>query len=316
MKTLKLTALAVAVMMTACEKTVYDEWSENSENSEYSEESEPTKKFTFTLKGDFSDAWRLDVVGNIDTGDAGEAAAREMTRGYLAADGKDMTDIWVLDYMNGTLVQQLHQSDNTADDFGRPTMRLAYGSHHVYFIASRGSAATLNTDVKTITFGSVRDTFWKDYTVDVVSTSNGNRAVTLDRVVTRLRLTFTDAISSDAATINFAPHKWYYGLDYISGTPVNAITDQTVTINIPASELGNTGVQASIFGFSTATEWTTDVSINSKKSSGEVIGSATIANVPFKANRISELSGPLFGSEGAMTLSLNTNWETAYNGAW
>ena len=35
MKTLKLTALAVAVMMTACEKTVYDEWSENSENTEY-----------------------------------------------------------------------------------------------------------------------------------------------------------------------------------------------------------------------------------------------------------------------------------------
>lgn len=305
-------ALAVATM-TACEKPVYEEFSDYSEESE---NSKPTKNFTFTLKGDFSDDWRIDASDDVDTGDAGEAAAREMTRGYLSADGKDMTDVWVLDYQDGQLVQQLHQSDNTADDFGRPSMRLAYGSHHIYFIASRGSAATLNTDAKTITFGSVRDTFWKDYTVDVVSTSNGNRAVTLDRVVTRLRLTFTDAISSDAATINFAPHVWYYGLDYIHGTPVNAITDQAVTINIPASELGNTGVQASIFGFSTATEWTTDVTINSKKSSGKVIGSATIANVPFKANRISELAGPLFGSEGAMTLSLNTVWETAYTGEW
>lgn len=40
-----------------------------------------TKKFTFTMKGDFTNEWKA------------------VTRGYLSADGKDLTDVWVFDYM-------------------------------------------------------------------------------------------------------------------------------------------------------------------------------------------------------------------------
>jgi hypothetical protein len=227
-----------------------------------------------------------------------------------------MTDVWVLDYQNGTLVQQLHQNDVTAEDFGKPVLNLAYGSHHVYIIASRGQNPTLDTENHIIKFTKVLDTFYKDYTVDVVSTSNGNRAVTLDRIVTRLRLTFEDEISADAATINFAPHTWYYGWDYINAAPADNKTDYAMTVNIPDSEKGKTGVQANLFGFSTAAQWTTDIAINSKKSDNTVIGSATILNAPFKANRISEYAGPLFGSEGTMTLTLSSAWDDAYNGTW
>ena len=288
-----------ACLMTACEKEIMSESTAANDDATTVSDGSPvgkTKKFTFTLKGDFSSDWK--------------------TRGYLSADGKDLTDVWVLDYQGGVLVQQVHQDDNTADDFGQPVMNLAYGSHHVYFIASRGQTATLDTENHVIKFTKVLDTFYKDYSVDVVSTSNGNRAVTLDRVVTRLRLTFTDAISSDAATINFTPHIWHYGWDYINAVPADTKTDQTVTVNIPASEVGNTGLQANLYGFSTTTEWTTDVAISSKTTGGDIIGSATITNVPFKANRISELSGPLFGSEGSMALSLNSSWDAAYNGTW
>lgn len=290
-------ALAAAILC-GCEKEIMSESTATPDGTTVSDGSPvgKTKKFTFTLKGDFSSEWK--------------------TRGYLSADGKDLTDVWVLDYMNGQLVQQVHQDDNTADDFGQPTMNLAYGSHHVYFIASRGTDAVLDTDNHTITFAKSLDTFYKDYEVTVVSTSNGNRAVTLDRVVTRLRLTFTDAVDANAATINITPHTWYYAWDYVNGAPAGAATDQVVTLTIPDSEKGKTGLQANLFGFSTATEWTTDVAINSKTTGGDIIGSATITNIPFKANRISELSGPLFGSEGAMTLSLNTSWETAYEGTW
>ena len=297
MKKMFIMALA-ACLMTACEKEIMSESTATTDGITVSDGSPvgKTKKFTFTLKGDFSSEWK--------------------TRGYLSADGKDLTDLWILDYMNGQLVQQLHQTNNTTDDFGQPVMNLAYGSHHVYFIASRGTGAVLDTDNHTITFTKSLDTFYKDYEVTVVSTSNGNRAVTLDRVVTRLRLTFTDVVDANAATINITPHTWYYAWDYVNGAPAGAATDQVVTLTIPDSEKGKTGLQVNLFGFSTATEWTTDVAINSKTTGGDIIGSATITNVPFKANRISELSGPLFGSEGAMTLSLNTSWETSYEGTW
>ena len=148
-------ALAVATL-TACEKEIItDEDATVSDGSAI----EKTKKFTFTVKGDFSNEWK------------------PVTRGYLSADGKDMTDLWVLDYVDNQLVQQLHQSDNEAEDFGRPTINLAYGSHHVYFVASRGASPVLNTTDGTITWSSVRDTFWKDYEVSVVSTSDRKSVV-------------------------------------------------------------------------------------------------------------------------------------------
>lgn len=283
------------MMLTACEKEIVS----NDQNGITTPDKNIVgKKFTFTVKGDFTLEWK------------------PVTRGYLAADGKDMTDVWVLDYMDGALVQQLHQSDNTADDFGKPVITLAYGSHHVYFIASRGTSPVLNTEDGTITWSSVRDTFWKDYEVTVVSTSNGNRAVTLDRVVTKLRLTFTDEVPAEANSISIVPHTWYYGLDYTTGQPASAQTDAATVITIPDASKGQTGIQASLFGFSGADEWNTDVVISSRTATDAVLGSATITSAPFKANRVSDYSGPLFSAGGSLSLSLNGEWITPYEGTW
>ena len=292
-------ALAVC-LMTACEKEIsVDEPDNGVVVTDDQGNVLPTKKFTFTLKGDFSDEWK------------------PVTRGYLAADGKDLTDVWVLDYdADGHLLQQLHQNDNTEEDFGKPVMNLAYGVHQVYFIASRGVNPVLDTDAHTITFGNVRDTFWKRYDVSVVSTSNGNRAVTLDRVVTKLRLTFTDEVPAEANSISIIPHTWYYGIDYLIGQPASVRTDAETVITIPDASKGQTGIQASLFGFSTADEWNTDVAISSRTTTNAVLGSATIAAAPFKANRVSDYSGPLFSAGGSMSLSLNGEWITPYEGTW
>lgn len=255
-------------------------------------------KMTFAISGDFT----------LNT--------HEFTRA-LEADGKTMTDVWVLDYVDGALVQQLHQSDNTAADFGTPTLNLSIGTHHIYFIASRGFAATLNTDDHTLTFGTVRDTFWKDYAITITSgTASSSRSVTLDRVVTKLKVVFSDAIPAGAATFNVTPATWYYGINYTTGEPISSTPSQPITVNIPSSEIGVIGETVSIFGFSSATEWTTDISLNCKNSADAVLGSATIAAAPFVRNRVSEYTGPLFGDSGAMTLSLNATWDDSYTGTW
>ena len=294
MKRLFIMALAVATL-TACEKEIITE-----EDATVSDGSaiEKTKKFTFTLKGDFSNDWK------------------PVTRGYLSADGKDMTDLWVMDYVGGQLVQQIHQSDNTAEDFGRPVMNLSYGTHHVYFVASRGASPVLNTTDGTITWSSVRDTFWKDYEVSVVSTSNGNRSVTLNRVVTKLMLAFTDAISNDAFSINFTPATWYYGLNYKTGEPTDATTSQTVVTTLPDSYKGQSGVVLSYFSISPSDEWTSNISLNSKDGDNHIIGQANMTSVPFVRNRQTEYSGPLFTSGGSMSLSLDGDWATSVTGTW
>jgi len=287
--------MLAAMLLTSCEKSLVND-DEVEENPSVS--TTDGKRFTFTVKGDFSEEWK------------------SVTRGYLQADGKDMTDLWVLDYMNGQLVQQMHQSDNTAEDFGKPVMQLAYGAHHVYFVASRGTTPTVNVGAHSIAWERVSDTFYKDYKVNVVASSNGNRAVTLDRVVTKLRLTFTDAVPENAATINITPATWYKGIDYVTGEPCAVTESQTTTINIPSASIGQTGVSASMFSVSAATEWTTDVTISSKTSADAVLGTATLTDVPLKANRVSDYSGPLFSAGGSLSLSLNGEWMDSYEGSW
>ena len=259
--------MLAAMLLTSCEKSLVND-DEVEKNPSVSVAD--GKRFTFTVKGDFSEEWK------------------SVTRGYLQADGKDMTDLWVLDYMGDVLVQQIHQSDNTAEDFGRPSMTLAYGSHHVYFVASRGVSPTLSTTNGTITWTTVRDTFWKDYAVEVVSTSNGNRAVALDRIVTKLALKFTDAVSANASTINFTPSSWYYTLNYKTGEPTTATTSQTISTSVPASYIGNTDVLISYFSLSPSTDWTTDVNVNSIDGDNNIIGQGDMANVPLKRNRVTE----------------------------
>ena len=286
--------MLTGLLAAACEKPVLGLVEDESEISE-TEVVKSSKNFTFTVKGDFN--------------------AATFTRGYLAADGKDMTDLWVFDYVDGVCVQSMHQTAGDAD-WGAPKMSLSYGSHHVYFVASRGEGATLDADGHTITWTGPRDTFWKDYEVEVVSTSNGNRAVTLDRVVTRLRLTIADKVPAGCTSVVVTPERWYYGWDYVNGVAVAAQKTER-KVAVPESYIGTEGqMSVSIFGLSGADEWVTNISIQAQDADGGVLGSATITGAPLKANRSTEYSGNLFGSSGGLDVSVNAAWENPKTGTW
>lgn len=281
--------MLAGLLAAACEKPVLGLVEDESEDVKLA------KNFTFTVKGDFN--------------------AATFTRGYLTSDGKDMTDLWVFDYVDGVCVQSVHQ---TAEDgaWGKPTMALAYGSHHVYFVASRGEGATLDADGHTITWTGPRDTFWKDYEVEVVSTSNGNRAVTLDRVATKLKITVNDEVPDGCAAVVVTPARWYYGWDYVNGVAVAAQQTER-RVAVPESYIGTEGqMSVSIFGLSGADEWVTNIGIQAQDADGGVLGSATITGAPFKANRSTEYNGNLFGSAGGLDVSVNAAWENPKTGTW
>jgi hypothetical protein len=238
-----------------------------------------------------------------------------MTRAAMEADGKAMTDLWVLDYVGGQLVQQVHQA-STDEDFGTPTLNLDYGSHHIYFVASRGTAPTLSTEGHTISWGTTSDTFYKDYSVAVTSGTASTQNVTLNRVATKLTITINDAIVDGTAYVEITPQTWYYGLDYVTGEPTAAQTAAPRTINIPSTKAGVTGMTLNIFGLSSATEWTTDVTVTACDGDDNTIGQASISNAPFKANRVTNYAGNLFTNTGGFTLALSGEWDTEFAGSW
>jgi hypothetical protein len=254
-----------------------------------------SKKFTFTVKGDF--------------------AAPTFSRGYLSADGKEMTDLWVFDYVDGVCVQQLHQSV-TDEDWGKPKMSLTLGNHSVYFVASRGSGAVVDMTNHCITWSSVRDTFWKNYVVEVKSSSNGNRAVTLDRVVTKLKVTVDDEVPSGCAHLLIKPETWYYGIDFVSGAPT-AANDTAISMDVPANYIGTDGMlSGSVFSISGADEWSTDVVLSATDVNGEALGGASIDAAPMKRNRVTQYDGCLFSSPEDMDVSLVGDWDTPITGKW
>jgi hypothetical protein len=299
MKKAIIMALAVGLTMIACEKEIMSDEPDNGAvvTDEHGNVLS-AKRFTFTLKGDFSNEWK------------------PTTRGYLEVDGRDLTDVWVLDYVDGVLQQQLHQDDNTSEDFGRPSLALSYGNHHVYFIASRGINPTISTADKTITWEKPSDTFWADYSVTVVNSSNGNRAVTLDRVATKLKVTVNDEVPENCKRLEVTPSVWFYGLDYKTGDAVSS-RNQSIGVDIPESMTGTTGqLIMSVFGISGTDEWTTNVSIDARDGDGAAIGHAVITGAPFKRNRATEYSGSLFTAGGSLDVNVNGNWDVATTGTW
>ena len=304
-----------AALMCGCEKEL--KTSENVVTGDDVVVSGPTKKFTFTVKGDFgSPTFRDGDQCDVSVNGTGSAAPSRRATTYLTDDGNQMTDLWVFDFVGEVCVQSIHQTTSDAT-WGQPQMSLTLGMHHVYFVASRGLSPVLDATAKTLTWTSVRDTYWKDYEVTVVNTSNGNRAVTLERVVAKLKLTVNDEIPAGAATLTCTPGTWYYGLNYRTGLPVTATNDQSISISIPANYVGTSGqLIASFFTISGADEWTTDVSVSVKDGNGSSLGSAVINDAPMLRNRSTEYSGNLFSGVGNMVVSVNGDWASPYIGTW
>lgn len=65
-------------------------------------------------------------------------------RAALTANGKDLTDIYILDYdkTTGKLRQVLRQT-STAADFAEPNLSLTYGDHTLKVVATRSLSPTL-----------------------------------------------------------------------------------------------------------------------------------------------------------------------------
>lgn len=262
----------------------------------YDESIETKALITFACTGDFT------------------LQTKAMTRA-LTADGKDMTDLWVIDYMNGMMKQTVHQTSSDAD-FGSPTVPLALGRHQLYFIATRGTGATFDTDTHTMWLERVSDTFYKDVEINVGSTSSGTQAVELERIVTKLKIVLNDAIPEGADKVIITPDTWYHAIDYLTGEPSAATTAQPFTISIPPGDIGAKGEQISIFGFSGSTEWNTGFAVVCKDSSGGVLGSATVGSAPFRRNRVTEFSGTLFSGSSSFSVSLLSSWDDVYTSTW
>ena len=217
-----------------------------------------------------------------------------------------MTDLWIFDYMGDAIQQSVHQSSTDAT-FGSPSLSLDYGDHTFYFVASRGSDPVVDTDAKTITWGSVRDTFHGSLSLDVQPNSGSSQSVSLSRCVGRLRVSATDVIPNGAAKLVVSPSSWYYGLNYQSGEGV-ADSPTPLSVNIPSSYIGTQNLVASFYTISSASPWQTDMTVAIMASDESTIGSITISDVPLQRNHVTSYAGGIVGAGRTLNLGSNDEW--------
>lgn len=231
----------------------------------------------------------------------------------LEADGVQMTDLWLFDYKDGMLVRTLHKSWGDVD-FDSPALQMEYGSHHVYFVASRGKVPAVSGTQ--VTWSTPSDTFWKDMAVTVGDGSSTEVGVALDRVATKLRVTVTDQVPEGTASIVITPDTWWYGLDYTTGAAIESQSNER-SITVPSSYIGTSGeLMVNVFGISDADEWVTDVTIAAKNADGDVLGNVTLDDVPFMRNRVTEASGSLFSGSRTFSVTLNDQWLDSHIIEW
>lgn len=220
----------------------------------------------------------------------------------------DLTDLWMFDYVGEELQQTVHQS-KTDEDFGVLSASMGYGEHTIYFIASRGTTPTTDTDAQTITWVKPSDTFWATSTVTVSPSSASSQAVSLSRVATRLRITVNDEVPAGAAKFVITPAQWYYGIDYTTGDGVAPSTNQPREVNIPSSYIGTSGQLAiSIFGFVPSADWHTDITATLKASDESTLGQVMLEDVVLKRNITTAYSGGILGTSKAFTLTADDAW--------
>ena len=236
------------------------------------------------------------------TFDFPQVTQQAMTRESLA--DANMTDLWLFDYLNGSLVQTKHQQA-TDEGFGTVSVTADTGTHTFCFVASRGSDATV-TDSE-ITWGKPSDTFWRSVTMAVTPKTGTAQSVELQRVATRLRISVTDEVPTNLSKLVVNADTWYCGLDALTGEPT-AANERTATISVPSSYAGTTGqLSASIFGLC-SDDYTTGVTVTALDGSNETIASVALADVPMQKNVTTQYSGPLFSRQQIFSLTAADAW--------
>ncbi len=227
------------------------------------------------------------------------------TRTGISANGKELTDLWMLDYQGGVLKQTIHQS-SSEEGFGAVSAYFAQGEHNLYFVASRGDGAVLDTNDHKITWAKVSDTFYKSLTVDVNRAASATN-VTLSRATCKLKVSVDDDIPSDAQTMSIKTGSWYKGIDYIDGSAAD-MSQQTFDVDI------SDGTKTvAVFSISPE-EWKTDVTVS--VNTATKTESVTAGNVPLYRNRETTLHGNLFGSNQGMSIGIDDTWGEEAEKQW
>lgn len=253
-----------------------------------------------------------------------------MTRAALSANGKQLTDLYILDYdkATGKLLQVLHQT-STAADFAEPDLTLDYGEHVLKVVATRSQEPSLwdaqkiswqvepniltpitATQPVMLTSAKTSDTFGAEKEVSVGIGTATTVSIALDRLVAKLVVKSTDVFPDDATTIalDLQEHRT---LSWATMDVIDAVKNQRVSD--VSSLRGTTGTVLSYFVLAPKDGYTTDVTLTTNRTEGTPYSTITVPDVPLERNKVTTVTGSIYGHEQGFQVSVNDAWSETTN---
>ena len=215
---------------------------------------------------------------------------------------------------DGTETYKTTQAKDDAD-FGEFSLSLPMGSYTMVAVAyttKEGSPFTLTSPTEAAYTGlHAYETF--AYTQDVIinNTNAVDISATLNRIVSMLTVTSTDGKTADVSNVRMTFSA--------GGKDFNPTTGFALTNTGFANTVGNSAAVGSHSTSSTCLflltdEQDIDVTIETLDADGAVLFSKTVPNVPFKRNRKTILTGPMYTNTGVTgTFQVETDWLTGTN---
>lgn len=252
------------------------------------------------------------------------------TRAALTANGKSMTDLFVLDYDQGTgqLLQVLHQTSDS-EDFGAPVLTMGYGTHTVKVLATRSEVSALvdiNGDNWITTPGTVQpvemgdvpsgwssnktsDTFFAAKSIQVEASTSG-AAVEMDRAVAKLSLVVRDHCPEDCSTLSLLIDE-YHTLSWSTMEPMLKTENERVSDVMMYA--GRDGYTMSYYFLVPDDGYTTDVTITVGRSGKTPYAVYNVSGIRLERNKVTEIVGDYYSNTGGLTITLNDAWQEDRN---
>ena len=248
--------------------------------------------------------WGDTIVINISFGPGAQTRA-------TAADA-NVTDLWLLDYMDGELKQTIHQQ-KTDEGFGSAQMAVEYGTHALRVIASTGTDGELTDSI--LTWAKPGDTFFSADTFSIAPQGDKNISIQLKRVATRLRITIDDELPAELAKLGITA-RWYYGLNAKSGEACADRTEERI-ISVPAQYVGTTGqLTAGFYSLCPLGGYTTDATIKALRADDTTLQTIELHDVQMQRNRMTAYSGTMFANTRSVDFDFSTDWDAALEIGW
>lgn len=252
------------------------------------------------------------------------------SRAALSANGKALTDLYILDYdkATGKLLQVLHQT-NTVADFAEPDLTLDYGEHVLKVVATRSQAPTLwdagnitwlvepnvltsvtATQPVVMTASKTSDTFGAEKDVSVGVGKATTVSIALDRLVAKLVVNSTDVFPDDCTTVTLDMQE-YKSLSWATMDVIEAVRNQRES---DVSQLrGTTGTSLAYYFLTPKEGYQTDITFRTNRTEGAPYSTITVENVPLERNKVTTITGPLYKHGQGFQMMVNDEWNSEGN---